>query len=191
VIERAKARRVVAFTNVLVRFRGGANRIHRRGRVLQLTDDRGNEITLAEGTAPPWMSNQPCKVSSIDPLFTWAPVLADGDAIPGDRATRRMPALVYGLVSLLSYAALGTGFLIEQDRQLRGTIIGPFVLLVAALLMLARTRWPLTDCFRKRPGGRLSAMTEVALRCSVAIAIGLPAAALFVNILLERALRPY
>jgi hypothetical protein len=192
VIERAKARRVVAFTKVLVRRRGAANRMDQGGRVLQLTDDAGNEITLAEGAfAPPWMSNQPCKVSSIQPLFTWAPVLTDGDAIPGDRATRRMPALVFGFISLLSYGALAAGVIVERDFSLRGTVMGPLVLVVAVTLMLVRTLWPLTACFRKRPGGRLSAMTEVALRCGAAMAIGLPAAALFANLLLESAFRPY
>lgn len=151
--------RVALLRGTLVYKSHGAVTGRSEGRTAQIQDRSGKTITICDGhQQPDWLRNRPAWVESIP-----GEVLARGQAIPivPDKLGLGRAALVlFGVVALLSYAALSVG-------SLKPTWAGrddAMVLGVGVVLFGLRMLWPATKLGSR---GTVGALVELGLRSIV------------------------
>lgn len=153
----------------------------KEARVCQISDDKGQLITVCDGTRTfvPWLDHRRSHAASIEAIIKATNRLPKaGDKLQlDDRARARHDSRIYVWLSLLGYpgviAALGV-FVAPSSREssLRESFLG---LLAALALLLLRSLRPLTELLSRvaeRPARR-SAAVELVLRLALLAALGL------------------
>ena len=187
-VDRARMRAVWTFSRVQFVRNRRAIRSGIGGRMLQLSDGSGPTITVAEGEfRAPWLRNQPCQVTSLEPLLALVPSAAEGAIVPSDRAYHHRTSVFFGLLAVMAYGAFCAGIVLTNTRT--EVAAAAFSFLVGAALFGLRALWPTARLFRRALGGRLAAGAELVLRLFATTLVGVPPMAWLLIELVNSAMR--
>lgn len=148
--------RVALLKSTLVYTNRGAVTGRSEGYTAQVQDRSGKTITVCSGhQQPDWLRNRPAWVESIP-----SDIVQRGEAIPlvqDKLGLGRAALVIFGIVALLSYAALFVGSIGETWAGKNSAML----LGLGVVLMSIRMLWP---AMKLGSRGTLSALVEIGLR---------------------------